>query len=263
MQRDYWHKQTPDNLLFPQLEWSQPENRLAAGKLLVVGGHLHSFAAPAEAYTEAGRAGVGTARAFLPIALRRTVGKAFVAGEFGASTPSGSFSQEALGELLEQAHWADAVLFAGDLGRNAETAILLEKFLHKSSVAITLTKDAVDYATSTPQTVLHRENTLFVLSLSQLQRLGTAAAFPAPVTFGMDLLHLVDWLHEFTTRFAPHIIVKHLETIFVAANGQVSTTRLATDPSIWRLKTAAHASVWWLQNPSKPFEALTTAVATT
>jgi ADP-dependent NAD(P)H-hydrate dehydratase / NAD(P)H-hydrate epimerase len=263
MDRTYWHKQTPGKTLFPQLEWSRPENRLAAGKLLVVGGHLHSFAAPAEAYTEAERAGVGSVRALLPASLRRTVGKAFVAGEFGASTPSGSFSQQALGELLEQAHWADGVLFAGDLGRNAETAILLEKFLGKSPVAITLTKDAIDYATSTPTSILHRENTLLVLSLSQLQRLGTAATFPVPVTFDMDLLHLVDWLHEFTIRFAPHVIVKHLETIFTAANGQVSTTKLERDPPIWRLKIATHASVWWLQNPSKPFEALTTAVATT
>lgn len=263
MERDYWHRQTRGHLLFPQLEWSRPENRLAAGKLLVAGGHLHSFAAPAEAYTEAGRAGIGAVRAFLPIALRRTVGKAFMAGEFGASTPSGSFSQQALGELLAEAHWADGVLFAGDLGRNAETAILLEKFLGKSPSATTLTKDAVDYITSAPQSVLQRKNTLLVLSLSQLQRLGTAAALPAPVTFGMDLLHLIGWLHECTTRFAPHIIVKHLDTTFVAVNGQVSTTKLEKNPPVWRVQTAAHAAVWWLQNPSKPFEALTTAIATT
>jgi hypothetical protein len=263
MDRTYWHKQIPRKPLFPQLEWSRPENRLAAGKLLVVGGHLHSFAAPAEAYTEAERAGIGSVRAFLPVALRRTVGRAFVAGEFGASTPSGSFSQQALGELLEQAHWADGVLFAGDLGRNAETAILLEKFLSKNSVAATLTKDVVDYVTATPQSVLQRDQTTLVLSFSQLQRLGMAGQVSTPVTFGMDLLHLIDWLHEFTERFAPHIIVKHLETIFVAVDGQVSTTKPIQDSSMWRLKIAAHASVWWLQNPSKPFEALTTAVATT
>ena len=29
---------------------------------------------------------------------------------------------------------------------------------------------------------------------------------------------------------------------------------------VWRLKVAAYASVWWLQNPSKPLEAITTAV---
>jgi len=57
-----------------------------------------------------------------------------------------------------------------------------------------------------------------------------------------------------------HIVTKHLDTIFVAAGGQVSTTKLTKDREIWRVSTAAHTAVWWLQNSSKTFEALTTAV---
>ena len=80
---------------------------------------------------------------------------------------------------------------------------------------------------------------------------------------GIDLLRLVDLLHEFTGQFQANIITKHLDNIFVAANGQVSSTRLEQDIKIWRLKTAAASSVWWLQNPSKTFEALTSASLTT
>jgi hypothetical protein len=40
----------------------------------------------------------------------------------------------------------------------------------------------------------------------------------------------------------------------------VSTTRLTTDKEIWRVDTAAAATVWWLQHKEKAFEALTTAV---
>lgn len=263
MKPDYWQTQSADKPLFPEMEWSRPENRLLAGKLLIIGGNLHGFAAPAEAFAAAEKAGIGTARVLLPDAVRKIVGYFLENGEFAPSTRgSGSFSQKALGEFLAHSAWADGVLLAGDFGRNSETAILLEKYLGKSPLPTTLTKDAADYATSAPHAVLNRENTLLVLSLSQLQRLGTAARFTKPIAFGMDLLRLSEWLHEFTTEHQPHIIVKHLNNMLVAVNGRVSNTVLEEEKPIWRVETAAHAAVWWLQNPSKPFEALTTAVAT-
>ncbi len=260
MERTYWQRQDPSKPLFPELEWSRPENRQAACKLLIIGGNLYGFAAPAEAYAASVEAGIGTSQVLLPDALQKTVGKVLENGEFAPSTPSGSFSQKALDDLLMQSSWADAVLLAGDLGRNAETAILLEKFLAKQWLPVTITKDAVDYCTSAPQIILQREQTLLVLSLSQLQRLGIAAKATQPVTFSMDLLHLVEWLHDFTSRFKPYIVVKHHNVLIVAANGQVSTTPCDSDRAIWRVTTAAQASVWWAQNLSRPFEALTTSV---
>jgi hypothetical protein len=262
MDRSYWLQQKQGTPLFPDMEWSRPENRLTAGKLLIVGGNLHGFAAPAEAYGEAIKAGIGTVRVLLPVAVQKIVGQILVDGEYAPSTPSGSFSQKALNELLSCANWADSILFAGDLGRNSETAILIEKFLTKSPSAVTLAKDSVDYAVAMPSSALQRSApTMLVLSLSQLQRLGIAAKFPRAVTFSMGLLHLAEWLHEFTAQYPVHIIVKHHDSIAVAVNGQVSSTKLHTDMPVWRVKTAAHASVWWLQNPDKPFQALTTAVA--
>jgi ADP-dependent NAD(P)H-hydrate dehydratase / NAD(P)H-hydrate epimerase len=260
MERDYWLRQEPGKPLFPELEWSRPENRAQAGKLLVIGGNLYGFAAPAGAYQAAASAGVGTARVLLPDALQKTIGRILENGEFAPSTPSGSFSQKALGELLIHANWADASLVAGDLGRNSETAILMEKFLAKNSQRVTLTKDAVDYVTSAPHIALNRPDTLIVLSLSQLQRLGTAAKSARAVSFSMDLMHLVEWLHEFTSTHRPYIIVKHLNHMLVAANGRVSSTTLQAEKPVWRIELAARASVWWLQNQSKPFEAITSSI---
>ncbi len=260
MERTFWYRQGGGRPLFPELEWSRPENRLHAGKLLIVGGNAYGFAAPAEAYRESVKASIGTARVLLPDATKKIVGPLLEYVEYAPSTPSGSFSQKALAELLEFAHWADGVLLAGDFGRNSETAVLFEKFLGKNKVPVTITKDAIEYVTSSPHLVLERTSTTLVLSLSQLQRLAIQAKFERPITFGIDFLQLIDWLHDFTTRFAPNIVVKHLENIFVAVAGQVSTTRLQPDRPIWRVKTAAHAAVWWVQNPTKPFEALTTAV---
>jgi hypothetical protein len=253
---DFWHKQQPGKPLFPQLEWSRPENRQFAGKLLIVGGNLHGFAAPAEAYATSIKAGVGMSRVLLPSAIQKVVGPSIENGEFAASTPSGSFSQKALGDLLDWCKWSDGVLFAGDLGRNSETAIMVEKFLQTCEQPTVLTKDAIDYTASAPRAALERPNTTLVLSFSQLQRLAIAARFDRPLTFSMDLPRLVDWLHVFTEQFAPHIIVKHLDQLFVAVNGEVSTTKLHTDLKVWRLKTASYVAVWWVQNQSKPFEAL-------
>lgn len=259
--RDYWVKQTADRPLYPDLLWSRPENKRHAGKLLIAGGNAHGFAAAGEAYSEAVKAGIGSARVLLPDSLQKTVGRVFEAGEYAPSTPSGSFSQKALAELQAMSVWADAVLLAGDFGRNSETAILLEKFITKYPGQLTLTKDAADYFIHTPDLLLGRENYLLVLSFAQLQKLATNARFSSAITFEMDFLRLIDALHEFTLDHQATIIVKHLETIFVAAGGQVSTTKLSDDLEIWRVKIAAHASVWRLQNPSKNFEAITAALA--
>lgn len=260
MNPEFWQKQEGGKPLFPQLEWSRPENRQMAGKLLVVGGNLHGFAAPAEAYSEAVKAGAGTVRVLLPSAIQKVVGPSIENGEFAASTPSGSFSQRALVELLDWCKWADGVLLAGDFGRNSETAVMIEKFLRNCETLTIVTKDAMDYVVSLPEAALERPNTVLVPSFSQLQRLGTAAHFEKPLTFDMDLLRLINWLHEFTERHAPHVVVKHLDNIFVAVNGEVSTTRLPQDVPVWRLKAATHGAVWWIQNRPRPFEALTAAV---
>lgn len=260
MEHTFWFRQTKDKPLFPDLLWSRPENKAYAGKLLIIGGNAQGFSAAAEAYQYAAKAGIGTARVALPDVLQKTIGKVFEAGEFVPSTPSGSFAQSALAELLAMSNWADGVLLAGELGRNSETAILLEKFVQKYSGNLTITKDAVDYFMPNPSSIVMRPDTTFVLSLAQLQKLASNAHFLMPFTFEMDMLRFVEALHSFTDEFQLNIIAKHLDTIFVSTRGSVSSTRLTEDTPIWRLKTAASAAVWSLQNPTRTFEALTTSL---
>lgn len=260
MERLYWHRQKPNEPLFPALSWSRPQNRQSAGKLLIIGGNLHSFAAVGESYTIAVKAGIGTARVILPDALQKTIGKVFEAGEFVPSTPSGSFAQKAIAPILDAALWADALLIAGDLGRNAETAILVEALLHKTTIPTVVTQDAVDYVTSTPTIGKARKNTTLALSLSQLQRLAIATKYTEAITYSMDMIRLTEWLHNFTLAFPLFIITEHNEMMIVAVNGEVSTTRAPENTPIWRVQTASRASVWWLQNTGKAFEALTTAM---
>lgn len=247
-------------MLFPDLAWSKPENKLHAGKLLIIGGNLHGFSAPAQAFTEAEKAGVGVCRVLLPDALQKTVGTFIPEAEYGPSTPSGSFAQKSLDTWLDTSYWSDGTLIAGDLGRNSETAIVIEKFVTKYSGQLTITKDSIDYFTNGSVILLERSDTTLVISFAQLQKLAVQAKFPLAFTFEMDLIRLVDTLHQFTERYPVAIVTKHLDNFIVAVNGQVSTTRLTKPQDIWRVKISAHTSVWWLQHPAQQFEALSTAI---
>jgi hypothetical protein len=258
MDATYFHKQdaTP---LFDELLWSRPQNRRQAGKLLIIGGNLHGFAAAALAYQTAQKAGVGSSRIMLPSALQKTVGKLLQDGQFAPSTPSGSFSKLALAEWLDAAAWADAILLAGDLGRNSETASTIENFCSKTNQKLIIAKDAVDYFYTDPVSLLMRPETTLVLSLAQLQKIAKRARWPQPLTFTMGQSQLAEWLHDFSSEFAANLMTYHNQQLLVAVGGRVSSTNVGEQTS-WRVATAAQAAVWWLQNPSHGFEALTTAV---
>ena len=255
----YWLRQT-GKPLFPELEWSRPETLAQRGKLLIVGGTAQGFSAPAEAYNHAASAGIGTARVLLPEALRKNVSKLFPEAEYAPSTTIGSFGQTAVAELCDAATWADGVLFPGEIGRNSETSVLMEAFFEKYDGQLTITKDVADFFCDNPVGILHRPDTLLVLAMGQLRRLGASARFPRAFTSDMDMVRLVDALHEFTKRTMLSIIIKHRENYIVAVKGQISTSKISIEQSVWRIQTASYASVWWLQNSSRPFQALTTSV---
>ncbi len=248
-----WLKQTPDQPLYPNLLWSRPENKANAGKLLIVGGNIHSFSSVSSAYGAAEQAGIGAGRILLPDALQKSLGKFFAEAEFGSSTPSGSFARVALAELLESASWADGVLLAGDFGKNSETAILLESFVNKYNGLLALSGDGLDYFTNKPRVLTNRPQTLLVAELSQLQKLTAGQALIKHV---MDLHRLVEVLNNWTAKIEAAVITNHADQIVVSVKGQTSSIPAA---QVDFTKLAAYATVWWLQNPTKIFEALTTA----
>lgn len=257
MQPSYWQKQTHDKPLYPDLIWDRPENRHHAGKLLVTGGNSGGFAAMAEAYGESMKAGIGTARAVLPHNLLRTLRHVFPGAEYAPNTPSGSFAREALGELLSASLWSDGVLLPGDLGRNSETAILVESFVGKFHGVLTLAGDAADYFLADPAPILERPDTTLVLTLPQLQKIGMSTRFIPAFTSNMPLLGLIEALSSFSTEKQCSILLLHDDAVHIAHDGHVVTTpQKGSAASI-----AAHAAVWRLQMPSKPLEALASALA--
>ena len=253
MEHTYWLKQGTEPL-FPDILWSRPESKSGAGRLSIIGGNSHGFGAPGIAYNASTEAGIGAVQVVMPDAIKKIVKGLLPDAEFAPSTPSGSFSRQALDSL----HWGDCSLLAGDTGRNSETAVLFEAFVKKYSGLLTITQDAVDFFKETPKDLVDRPNTLIVLSLSQLQKLFMFTPTITPIILSMSVVQLVEALHDYTLEHFATIITKHNDLIFVASGGQVSSTK--DTRKIWRVETASRASVFWLQNPGQTFEAVTSSI---
>jgi NAD(P)H-hydrate repair Nnr-like enzyme with NAD(P)H-hydrate dehydratase domain len=251
-----WLKQTAEAPLYPDLEWEKPERKDQAGKLLIIGGNLQGFASVAKADQIAREQGIGYVRMMLPDALRKTLAPLWTDALFCPSTSTGSFSKDSRDMFLQNALWADGILITGDLGRNSETAILLDELVQSTRSPLAITKDALDYYLERPKTIFERSDTLIVGSFSQLQRLMASAKYPDPLVYTMPLASLVGTMQRFTTEHPCTIITKTDNHIIVAQNGAVISTRLSNDTEIWRLEIATKSIVATLHHPLKVLEGI-------
>jgi hypothetical protein len=246
--------------LFQDILWAKPEQKSQAGNLLILGGNSHAISAPSEAFAIAIKQGAGEVKAVMPDKTRTILGKVPPDIELVPSTPSGSFSTKAEQDIKQYISWADSTLFAGDFGRNSETAILLEILASKMPGIQVHTRDSADYFNNTPITLFEREDTLLVISLAQLQKYCMHLNWHKAVSFDMGLEQLCDLLSELTVKYKAHIVVQYFTNIIVAVNGRIVITHLEKEPKVWRLKTASAGAVWWMQNKTQPLEAIATAI---
>jgi len=264
MSEKRWLKQGSEPM-FEKLEWDKPERRDQAGRLLIVGGDMHNLGAPASAFDIVKQTGIGSVKVVLPNKAKQLLPKElqreFI---FLPSTSSGEFSLEGEIELLEHASWADSILLPGDIGRNSQTAILLQNLLTAYKERVVITRDALDLLSNAPATLLERSKTTLVASFAQLQKLAKNYGETKPLVFSMDLIKLVDYLQNLTARIEANIITMHLGQLIVASNGQISTTKLDNSKEItdsrelhWRLTAASIAVCYQTWYPDQPFEALT------
>lgn len=256
----YWRRQTPDALLFPDIEWAKPEQRAMAGRLGIIGGNKLGFAGVAEAYQIAHAAGLGEARVLLPDVLRKTIPKTITDALFAPTNPSGSLARDALGDMTAVGQWAQSILLIGDAGRSSETAILYEDFIKSYTGQLVITRDAIDLIKNSATSLLERPDTLIVASFAQLQKLFQSVYYPKVLTFSMQLTNLVEAVHSFTITYPVTITVLHRDTLVIAHNGAVTTTPWSNPMAIWRGSVAATAACFWLWSPKKPLEAVTTSV---
>lgn len=256
MEISYWLRQEPDKPLFPDIEWSKPQQKAQAGRLLIVGGNANGMAAVAAAYAESLAAGAGSVRAILPDAFSKTIPPSVTDTIFVPTNISGGIGQDALDPIKAGVAWSEATLLIGDSGRNSETAIIFEQVLREFDKPFIITRDAVDLLRNNAELLLTRDQTTLVVSFAQLQKLLQAVYFPKQLLFSMQLAQIVDTLHKITLSYACTIVTYHQEHIIAAEDGRVVTTPFGNPMSIWRGSVATRAAVYWMQHRSKRLEAI-------
>lgn len=259
-QFEYWQKQETNTPLFPDIEWSKPEQKSHAGKLVIIGGHSGGFVAVAESYELAYKLGAGQVRAMIPDSLKKIIPPTISDTLMVPSNPSGGFSKEAGNEFKTAHQWADIVLLIGDTGRNSETAIVYETLLLDSTTPVVISRDAFDLLRNSMGSLVERKNTVLVLSFAQVQKLFQAVYYPKILTLNMQLVQLVEALHKFTISYPVSIVTYHNEKIIVSHDGKVSTTDFKNPLTIWRGHTATRIACYLLWNRQDPFKTITTAV---
>lgn len=260
MDTSYWQKQTASKPLYPDVEWNKPERRDQAGKLLILGGNKLGFSAVADSYQQAFETGVGQVKVMVPECLRGTIPRTLIDVLYGACTPSGGLSKEALPELRATSEWAHAVLLIGDAGRNAETALLYEEFIRTYNKPLTVTRDAIDLVKNNPSLLIDRPDTLLVASFAQVQKIFAGVYYPKILTFNMQLLQLVEALHKFTITYPCTIMTLHKDMLVIAHDGKVITQQWQEPMAIWRGSVATRAASYWLWH-SNPLESSVAAIA--
>lgn len=259
---EQWLRKQGNQPLFKEMLWDKPENKRHAGKLLIIGGNEYSFATIAEAHSAAEKAGVGVCQILMPESLQKIVGSSLEFNSFAPSNASGSFAQTSIAEWLSHATWSDGVLVAGDLGKNSETAIVLEKFATKYSDILVIAQDGVDAVISNPQTFLGRPQTTLVISFAQLQKLATQIQFTEAFLSDSPIQVLAHKLRSLTTNIQANIIFHHHSHIYIAVDNSVSITeynKSSDGDDRWVTRIAAWVSTWLIQNPHKEFAALNCA----
>lgn len=256
----YWRKQTADKPLFPDLEWSRPEQKTQAGKLTIIGGNKLGFVSVATAYSDATAYGIGQLRVVLPADLRPAIPANIIETVYVASNLSGGLAQEAEADVIASLAWSDRGLLIGDAGRNSETAMIYEKLL-SSDTPLTITRDAVDLLKNTADQLVNRPATTLVLSFAQLQKLFQAVYYPKMLSFSMQLSLLVDNLHKFTISYPTTIVTYHQNQIIIAHGGEVISQEFDDPMLIWRGSVATRSACYQIWSTSKPLEAIATSIA--
>lgn len=260
MDYSYWQKQSVDKPLFPDIEWSKPEQKSKAGRLAIIGGNRLGFASVAESYATALQTGAGEVKILLPDVLKKTIPSTMNDVIFGQTNPSGSLAREALIDMKAIADWSTGVLLIGDAGKNSETTILYESFIKDYYGPLTITRDSIDLMLNSISEIIERPNTAIVASFAQIQKIFQKCYYPIVLTFSMQLINLVEALHKFTITYPVCVSVFHNEHLVIAFNGQIVTQEWKNPMEIWKGITATKSSVYWMWNQLKPLESFASSL---
>ncbi|HEX5797919.1 MAG TPA: hypothetical protein VFX79_01060 [Candidatus Saccharimonadales bacterium] len=250
-----WQKQTQDSPLFPDLLWSRPENKKYAGRLLIIGGKASEFQNISSAYSFAHEAGAGSIKILTPESLRK-ITENIQGAEFAPSNKSGGFAKTALAQFFDLGEWADHILLAGDFGKNSETTVILDGFLLKNSKPVTISQNALGSIGITFEQLIKMPLTL-VIDRMVFQKIGKAVGTHVPITSLTTYENMGDIIQNISARSNASFVIMDEEHIWTAVKGELISTK-SKPVDINAL--SSYCTVWQMQNPGKPLEALSTAV---
>lgn len=246
-----------DKPLFPDLLWSRPTLRSRGGRLLIVGGHKHEFSLVQAIYQVAEASGIGEVQAALPDTLQRLVG----GGDFGhflPATVAGSLGRAALGELIHLAHDYDGIIIGANLTNNSETGIMIESLISQSEQPVVITEETINTLKFNPDLITGNPKALAVTTMNGLFALANHHHMPLAIKPNSGLMGKLEIIQQLVDiSECSYVIFDH--EVIVAAGGEMSVTQLPVGLSEQPGVMIGLASTFWLQQRSRPFEALTTA----
>lgn len=255
-----YQKQTVTEPAFPERIWSQPEQAARRGKLTIIGGTANGVSSIMNAYADSQNARIGQLQVVLPDSLKSVTGQILEHGTYAPRNPSGGLSKQALATALDSAAWADGVLFPGDLGKNSETIILLERFVEEYPSWITYANDAAENIISHHEVLKEHGKITLVLSTSQLQLLVKTMRLTQPVTHDMGLSQLVPLLQDISQTSRLNLIVPTPQGVVAVSEGRTAFTECPEQQQSSATTLASFVSVWLVQQPEPVFESITSAV---
>lgn len=231
-----------DEPLYPKALWNRPVARSAGGRILIVGGHRGDFSLPTAIFQLAEAAGIGQATVALPDVLRPLLAGA-PGVEFLPSSPSGSLGRAALGELIDLADDAGAVVLAG-LSNNSETTILAEGLVRETHRPAIVVGEAAEVLRHALPDLAAGPGTLFILSLPQLFKLADALGLPTRVS-RTDLAGRLQIIQSIAEACKASFLI-HGQELVAATDGRLILTEAGPLPEA---ALAGAATAFWVQNP--------------
>jgi hypothetical protein len=227
------------------------------GRLLIVGGQKNQFNLVQAVFQMAEAAGIGEAQAALPDALRRAIGEAGFAWFVPTST-SGSLGKAALGELLHHAADFDALVLGANLTTNAETGIMIERLLREYEGRVIITEEAIRILKFEPSLITGNPRVLVVATMSGLFELANNHHVPLAIKPNRGVVGKIEVVQQVAAISRCAYCIFDSE-IIVTTGDSTSLTALTSSLSDLPAITIGVAATFWLQQPSQPYEALTTA----
>jgi NAD(P)H-hydrate repair Nnr-like enzyme with NAD(P)H-hydrate dehydratase domain len=246
-----------DKPVFPDIFWSRPTTKARAGRLLIVGGQRHEFSQVQAIFEMSQASGSGYVQAAMPDSLRPLLrDNAF--GHLLPATSSGSLGRAATAELLQLAEDYDALIVGANLTNNSETGILIETLIREVERPIIITEETIGILKFHPDLITGNPKALVVTTMGGLFNLANYHHLPLAIRPNSGVLGKLEILHQLSAISKCSYFVFDGE-IMVSADGQLGLTPLQQPLSRLPAAPTGVAGTFWVQERTRPFEALMTA----